>query len=110
MLGEDIANLITEEGFAKSTIIADSARPEMIEEIRSVLTKHCQIIVGGCAFQRNRQTAIKIGADDYVTKPFSVPELLARIRNILKRVNVLPAPTTLEFEDVVMDINMQKKI
>lgn len=34
MLGEDIANLITEEGFAKSTIIADSARPEMIEEIR----------------------------------------------------------------------------
>lgn len=42
------------------------ATKRMIEEIRSVLTKHCQIIVGGCAFQRNRQTAIKIGADDYV--------------------------------------------
>ena len=30
---------------------------------------------------------LSTGADDYIVKPFSVPELLARVRSILKRVN-----------------------
>ena len=36
--------------------------------------------------EMDRVHGLDIGADDYVTKPFSVPELLARIRAILRRV------------------------
>ena len=35
--------------------------------------------------EADRITGLELGADDYVTKPFSMRELLARVRNILKR-------------------------
>lgn len=47
---------------------------------------------------------LSIGADDYMTKPFSVPELIARIRALLRRVQPSPAKGVLTFEDVTMDL------
>jgi two-component system, OmpR family, response regulator ArlR len=45
------------------------------------------------------------GADDYVTKPFAIEELLARIRVALKRKKVGPAPTkTLQLEKLCVDL------
>ena len=35
----------------------------------------------------DRLTGLKLGADDYITKPFSPKELVLRVRNILQRVN-----------------------
>jgi DNA-binding response OmpR family regulator len=47
---------------------------------------------------------LDLGAEDYVTKPFSVRELLARIRAILRRAQPPKAlPDELRFEDVVVD-------
>jgi len=47
---------------------------------------------------------LDLGADDYVTKPFSVPELLARVRAILRRVQPAESlPPELSFDDVVVD-------
>ena len=40
-----------------------------------------------------RATGLELGADDYVTKPFSGRELVARIRSVLRRTAV-PEPTT----------------
>jgi two-component system KDP operon response regulator KdpE len=40
--------------------------------------------------EKDRVDALDAGADDYVTKPFSVPELLARIRAALRRIPVDP--------------------
>lgn len=40
----------------------------------------------------DRIVGLEIGADDYVTKPFSPRELVARIRVILRRAGVAPAP------------------
>ena len=37
----------------------------------------------------DRVVGLEIGADDYVTKPFSIPELLARVKAILRRVEEL---------------------
>jgi len=47
---------------------------------------------------------LNIGADDYITKPFSIDALLARIRALLRRSSVLPAKGRLSFHDVTMDL------
>ena len=47
---------------------------------------------------------LSIGADDYMTKPFSVPELIARIRALLRRTQPTESKGVLEFEDVKMDL------
>jgi two-component system KDP operon response regulator KdpE len=53
--------------------------------------------------------ALDAGADDYVTKPFSVAELLARLRVALrKRGSGEPAPTRLELGDLVMDLGERR--
>ena len=44
------------------------------------------------------------GADDYVTKPFSPSELIARIRAVLRRARPAPADEVLRYGDVVMDL------
>ena len=51
-------------------------------------------------------TGLKIGADDYVTKPFKMPELLARIEALLRRAPARPAavPAVYEFGRVRVDI------
>ncbi len=46
---------------------------------------------------------LNVGADDYVTKPFSARELLARIRSILRRVSPLLAGEALECDGLVLD-------
>ena len=58
---------------------------------------------------RDRQTdkvdALDAGADDYVTKPFAMEELLARLRAALRRTHAEePAPAVLQFGDVVVDL------
>ncbi len=37
----------------------------------------------------DRVTALDLGADDYVTKPFEVPELVARCRALIRRANAV---------------------
>ncbi len=47
---------------------------------------------------------LDLGADDYITKPFSVRELLARIRAVLRRAQVQSAlPAELRFGNVTVD-------
>lgn len=50
-----------------------------------------------------------LGADDYVTKPFSVREVIARVRAVLNRTGKHPmkTPATMEYEGLVVDL-MQK--
>lgn len=54
----------------------------------------------------DRVAGLDLGADDYVTKPFSVPELLARVRALIRRVQQSRTgdlPNELLFDDVVID-------
>jgi DNA-binding response OmpR family regulator len=54
----------------------------------------------------DRVAGLDLGADDYVTKPFSVPELLARVRALIRRAQQSRTgdlPNELLFDDVVID-------
>lgn len=51
----------------------------------------------------DRVTGLDIGADDYLTKPFSFIELLARVRAILRRRGFTQARAVMRAEDVVLD-------
>ena len=54
---------------------------------------------------------LDLGADDYVTKPFSTPELLARIRAVLRRThNETSIQETYSFGDVVMDFKQYRTL
>lgn len=48
--------------------------------------------------------ALNIGADDYITKPFAIEALLARIRALLRRSGSVPAKGRLEFHDISLDL------
>ena len=52
----------------------------------------------------DRIVGLELGADDYVTKPFSPRELAIRVRNVLKRAeSPAPAPDRLEFDGLTID-------
>jgi len=51
----------------------------------------------------NKVEALRAGGDDYVTKPFSLAEIVARIQAILRRSAGEPAGEVLRYADVVLD-------
>jgi DNA-binding response OmpR family regulator len=54
--------------------------------------------------EADRIVGLELGADDYVTKPFSPRELAARVRTVLRRGNGTTLPReTVEFGDIVLD-------
>jgi len=49
-------------------------------------------------------TGLELGADDYITKPFSVLELLARIKSVLRRTkSIIPIPEAVRFGNLEID-------
>jgi DNA-binding response OmpR family regulator len=63
------------------------------------------IMITARGSEMDKVSGLDTGADDYVTKPFSIPELMARIRAILRRFNQLEnnAPEHYEFGNVALD-------
>ena len=56
----------------------------------------------------DKLNGLENGADDYVTKPFSMRELMARIKAVLKRTNNIEDTNCLEFGDLRLDIKNAK--
>ena len=53
----------------------------------------------------DKVVGLELGADDYVTKPFSVRELMARVKAVLRRVSSpAPAPEVYRFSDIEVNI------
>jgi two-component system alkaline phosphatase synthesis response regulator PhoP len=52
----------------------------------------------------DKVVGLELGADDYVTKPFSIRELLARVKSVLRRTAVLPKDQDQHSFDVQVDL------
>lgn len=61
------------------------------------------IMVTARGEEADKVRALDVGADDYVTKPFSPAELIARVGAVLRRVGNLRLDAKLEVGDIVMD-------
>jgi DNA-binding response OmpR family regulator len=62
------------------------------------------IILTARADESDKLVGLELGADDYVTKPFSPKELVARVRAVLRRAEALRRPTeVIRVGDVVLD-------
>jgi DNA-binding response OmpR family regulator len=63
------------------------------------------------AGENDRVLGLELGADDYITKPFSTREMLARVKAVLRRFERPASPSVISFDEVVIDANaMQLKV
>lgn len=64
------------------------------------------VILTALGEEKDKVAALDLGADDYLTKPFGVEELLARVRAVLRRARPQPAPapaSILRADDLTLD-------
>jgi two-component system KDP operon response regulator KdpE len=62
------------------------------------------IVLSARAQERSKIEALDAGADDYITKPFSVGELFARVRAALRHATRSPSGTVLSFGKAKVDL------
>lgn len=89
--------------------IVDIMLPELdglsiIERIRREGIRLPIIILSAKRSVEDRVDGLRHGSDDYLTKPFSFSELLARVNALLRRSSSAVESTTLTFEDISLDL------
>jgi DNA-binding response OmpR family regulator len=61
------------------------------------------IFVTAKTSEADRVTGLELGGDDYITKPFSPRELVARVRNVLRVLKETPPPQTLRLGEIEIE-------
>lgn len=99
-----------------SVILLDWMLPELsgIEILKIIRSKPDiknipVILLTAKGEEEDKIRGLSAGADDYVTKPFSIPELLARVKTNLRRSPEILSQKELIFEDIRMDL-VEKKV
>lgn len=89
-------------------IVLDIMLPEMpgievLKTLRGEGNRTPVILVTALGSIEERVAGLNAGADDYMVKPFSPTQLVARIRAVMRRVGVSAAPTTLTAAGLTLD-------
>ena len=67
------------------------------------------VVLSARGAEQDKVAALDAGADDYVTKPFGVEELLARVRVALRRTDAAPAPAgRIVRRDLTIDVDRRR--
>ena len=115
---EAVKYSLTQEGYDVFTSIdgeqglekAQEIRPDLVLldimlpkmdgfEVCRILRKNLDMpvfMISAKTEEIDRVVGLEIGADDYLTKPFSMRELIARVRNVLRRAALNPVENDLE--------------
>ena len=103
------------EKYAPSVIILDWMLPEIsgVEICKLIRAKPDIkeipiIMLTAKGEEEDKIKGLSAGADDYVTKPFSIPELMARVKANMRRAPEIITTKELVFEDIRMDLVTKK--
>ena len=128
-LAKEGYDVVTASDGAQALEVARSAKPELIVldimlpklsgfEVCRILRKEMIVpilMLTAKAEETDKIVGLEIGADDYMTKPFSMRELLARLRAMLRRAEMVemqpgPEAALLKVGDIEVDIARHKAL
>jgi two-component system KDP operon response regulator KdpE len=89
-------------------LILDLGLPDMdgADVIKGVRGQACTpiIVLSAAGQESTKVAALDAGADDYITKPFGMDELLARLRAVVRRASPAPDEPVVATEDFTVDL------
>jgi two-component system, OmpR family, KDP operon response regulator KdpE len=90
------------DGVILDLMLPDGSGTDVCRELRR-WTNVPILVLSAVGDEHEKVAALDAGADDYVTKPFGIDELLARLRAALRRVDAVSGPVV-ELGDLVIDL------
>ena len=106
--GEDEALTENYDLILLDVMLPDKNGFEILRYLRNEKINTPVIMLTAKSEIEDKLNGLEHGADDYITKPFSMRELIARVKAVLKRSNNIENTNFLEFGDLILDIKNAK--
>ena len=105
-----VANETTPDAVILDWMLPRMSGIEVCRQLRrKAETRHVPIIMlTARSEETDKVRGLNVGADDYLTKPFSMPELVARVRALLRRTKPSQSKGQLTFGDIVLDLDAHR--
>ncbi|MBA3844065.1 MAG: response regulator transcription factor [Actinobacteria bacterium] len=101
------AGLRVPEAIILDLVLPDRSGIEVARELRQ-WTQVPIVVVSAVGEEREKIAALDAGADDYVTKPFAIGELLARLRAVLRRADPSKGDPLIVVGELRIDLEKQQ--
>jgi two-component system OmpR family response regulator len=83
---------------------------DLIRQLRADGIRTPVLILSARQSVNDRVTGLEIGGDDYLTKPFAFPELLARVHALIRRASAVAPSKTLTIADLTLDVLARRAV
>jgi two-component system KDP operon response regulator KdpE len=105
--------LVEHAGWHPELVLLDLGLPdldglEVIRQIRKMATTPI-VVLSVRERERDKVTALELGADDYLTKPFGIDELLARVHIALRHAAHLPSGSAGIFKAGDLEVDLERR-